>query len=230
MDKSTEAEASSAMQVTSNNLVASFDIGVKNLAVCVLERHDRGVHTIHHWQLIDLETKVLREASRAVVDKLDDIPLLLTVGSVALEAQTANNGPMKIISHSLATYFKCRAPQAGVSFVSPRNKLTVYDGPPVEVTASTNYQRNKKMAVIMCRQMLQTSGQQEHLALYESTKKKDDLADSFLQGVYFLELPYMLAAKKAAKKAERDAAKQAKHAAAQAQAQAQVQVQVPMEQ
>ena len=71
-----------------------------------------------------------------------------------------------------------------VIFVNPRNKLEVYDGPYVQCNLKGQYARNKFYGKVYCRYIIRN--QPSDIKLFESHKKKDDLADSFLQGVWFL--------------------------------------------
>ena len=72
----------------------------------------------------------------------------------------------------------------------PRNKLKVYDGTRAqEIEASmkckTTYARTKRLSVEYTKDMIKE--QSSWLALLSNSKKKDDLADSFMQGLCYLE-------------------------------------------
>jgi hypothetical protein len=50
-----------------------------------------------------------------------------------------------------------------------------------------NYKEKKKMAVEYTSSYLKEKGDEKNSYFFDSHKKKDDLADSFLQGLYYLD-------------------------------------------
>jgi len=71
---------------------------------------------------------------------------------------------------------------AFVHFISPRSKFTVEKVP--EPKMKKSHAKNKMIAILICQKILKN--RQIELDYFNSFKKKDDLADSFLQGLYFL--------------------------------------------
>ena len=71
-----------------------------------------------------------------------------------------------------------------VEFISPMNKLKVYDGPKIELKVKSKYTIRKKSAIIHCKYFLKDN--KKYLEIFNSNKKKDDLADSFLQALYYI--------------------------------------------
>ena len=60
-----------------------------------------------------------------------------------------------------------------------------YTGEKVECKYKETYKKNKFLAVKYCELMIDKE-EQQFIDLYESSKKKDDLSDSYLQGIYYL--------------------------------------------
>uniref|UniRef100_A0A6C0I5C3 Uncharacterized protein n=1 Tax=viral metagenome TaxID=1070528 RepID=A0A6C0I5C3_9ZZZZ len=101
---------------------------------------------------------------------------------------------MKTIQGMLAQYFIMRNPEAHIVFVSSANKLKGLTREPLEntltpapmtITAGQRYREHKRDSVFHCSHILR---QHSHLEMWQSsllTKKKDDLADCFLQGVWY---------------------------------------------
>ena len=67
-----------------------------------------------------------------------------------------------------------------------KNKLKVYDGPDIsdDYKISNSYALTKKLAIKYCEYMIKEDTQ--NLDFFLTHSKKDDLADSFLQGAYYL--------------------------------------------
>ena len=64
------------------------------------------------------------------------------------------------------------------------NKLKVYDGPKIVLKVKSKYTIRKKSAIIHSQYFL--DGNKKQLEFFNSNKKKDDLADSFLQALYYI--------------------------------------------
>ena len=99
---------------------------------------------------------------------------------------------MKTIQGMLAQYFILRNPGTVIQFVSSMNKLKGLDK--LHETTNVNaseYKKHKKDGVEYCRRFLDqmsppSSQSNEWKSLLENSKKKDDLADCFLQGIWYL--------------------------------------------
>ena len=69
-----------------------------------------------------------------------------------------------------------------IEFVSASNKL--YD---CNLKEKTTYSERKKIGIEKCYQIINTDFRfEEHTDFFNQHKKKDDLADSFLQGLWFI--------------------------------------------
>lgn len=95
---------------------------------------------------------------------------------------------MKTIQGMLAQYFIMKNTDIRIEFVSSANKLK--DFKPLENTLrgsdEKGYQKNKKNGVEYCSQLLAENPDFENWAHVLNTKKKDDLADCFLQGIWYM--------------------------------------------
>lgn len=99
---------------------------------------------------------------------------------------------MKTVQGMLMQYFIMRNAAVCVEFISATNKLKDFSSESASMnTKETNkkkeYNARKKQAVSICADIIQTT---ETLVkwndYFQSCKKKDDLSDCFLQGVWFL--------------------------------------------
>lgn len=171
--------------------VLSFDVGIRNLAYCVMRKRSMTAQfEVCHWEVIDLQSQTLSDITQTLVRELNARKYLLNVPFVLIESQNCSNALMRSVAHSIQTFFltrallvKPRAARQEVLFVNPRHKLTVVDSQAV-VTASTPYKRNKKLAVMHCHSLIQDNP--GLLEFFNRLRKKDDLADAFLQGAYFI--------------------------------------------
>lgn len=111
----------------------------------------------------------------------DDIS---TIQLVAIENQIspiANR--MKTIQGMIAQYFIMKNNSIHIEFISSANKLKSLDK-----GEKATYSDRKKMSIVKCIEYMdQHSWLQKWKTFFTQHKKKDDLADSFLQGVYVIQ-------------------------------------------
>lgn len=116
---------------------------------------------------------------------------------VLIENQpTLKNPSMKAISDTIYTWFMIRgivdniqnnSSIKEVKFISPSNKLKEFNTKLItEADDSKKYKITKKISVDNTKSILSTYGLNKWLNHIQSFDKKDDLADSFLQGWYVL--------------------------------------------
>ena len=75
---------------------------------------------------------------------------------------------------------------SNVQMINARNKLKVYKGPEVECKFTDKYKKNKYLSVEYTKLMI-LEEDNKFIELFTTCKKKDDLADAYLQGIYFIE-------------------------------------------
>lgn len=121
---------------------------------------------------------------RNIQHKLDAIfgEDIATIHTVIIENQI---GPlatkMKTVQGMLAQYFIMKNNNIAIEFVSSVNKLKGLEGSKGE---NIDYKGRKKLGIQCCTDQL--SGLNESwLSFFKSHKKKDDLADCFLQGAWY---------------------------------------------
>ena len=131
--------------------------------------------------------------------KLDLIPELLEVDHVIIENQPVLRNPrMKTVGETLFNYFLCRgivdkertnSKISLVRYMSPCNKLKVNNDNTMNILKNNNqsekYKLTKSLAVDYCTQII-SDYNNEIKDKFNSHKKKDDLADCMLQGLYYL--------------------------------------------
>ena len=134
----------------------------------------------------------LLKISQLTVGKLRELDLD-GVTHVLIENQPALKNPvMKSIQMIIYTFFvmdgimKDDSSIETIHMVNARNKLKVYKGPPVECNKKGKYAQNKYLSVEYTKEMIKGE-ENNFIKLFDESKKKDDLADAYLQGIYWIE-------------------------------------------
>lgn len=176
--------------------VLSFDIGIINLAFCVLD----DAKKIHKWEVISLCNGTEIENTIDLIKQLDQRPEILDVDVVLLEYQPKMNPKMKVVAESVRSYLIFRGiiekqRNFKLKNYSAKHKLKCYDGPlPPELEIlptmmadktksglSKMYRIRKKQAIYHCEMLIED----KYKEFFANSKKKDDLADSYLQALSF---------------------------------------------
>ena len=159
-------------------LLLSFDIGIKNLAYCLMDTVD---NSILDWNVLDCSgpNETLR-----VIEEIDSLSYLTSADIVLLEKQPSFNPKMRNISTALYVYFILRIQHeqnrlCKIMFYSPKYKLKCIDIE-IEHKSKSKYRQNKNLGIVHTRALLKT-----HKNFFELHKKKDDLADCFLQALSY---------------------------------------------
>ena len=190
-------------------MILSFDIGIKNLAYCILYQNEDKTITIEKWDIIKLledDEKCkgfsLNEITKRMYNKLNSELEDYDITEVLLENQPCLKNPvMKSIQMIIYGYFQYQTILMGreiknIKLINASNKLKVGKNlheinNKDEITKIKNkYTRNKKLAIEYTNWIF-INRVKNHEELYEyfnNNKKKDDLADAFLQGLYYINL------------------------------------------
>jgi hypothetical protein len=183
----------------------SFDIGLKNLAFCIL-RYENQILSIIDWGIIVLaeskkKVKGIENISNNLFHELDELIGKLEsidihqIDYVIIENQPSNlNGIMKTIQYLIFSYFKLlkhwdqRVEE--VILINPSLKLQYHDYEPASkqinetLSKREKYKYNKSDAIEICNNYIKND---DRLCdFFASNKKKDDLADTCLQVVSYL--------------------------------------------
>jgi hypothetical protein len=163
-------------------MILSFDVGIRNLAYCLLDYSEEDASwNILDWNVLDCTAT---NPTLKVIQELDALPHLLEVNIVLIEKQPSFNPKMRVIGACLYTYFTLRIlheqnKRAKIMYYSAKHKLRDVS---ISSAAKTKYQRNKKIAVEHVSNLISNTPWSQY---FTSCKKKDDLADSLLQGLSY---------------------------------------------
>jgi hypothetical protein len=160
---------------------------------------------VNSYNLKDFNKKSVRDISLEtlrlrLILELDKRLNLLTANTVVIENQpTLKNPRMKAISSTVYDYFLIRGivdkEQTNsniilVKYMSPSNKLKLAsNGDTQELVKlkgddAKTYKLTKSLAIKYCKELIKPYD--EWVKIFNSYKKKDDMADSFLQGLYYI--------------------------------------------
>ena len=140
----------------------------------------------------------------SLIKKLDEKLHLLKANKVVIENQpTLKNPRMKAISSTVYDYYLIRGiidkEQMGssiekVKYMCPSNKLKLADDGDTQKLVklkgdeAKTYKLTKALGIKYCKELisLEQETKDKWLEHFNSYKKKDDMADSFLQGIYYV--------------------------------------------
>lgn len=188
----------------------SFDIGIKNLALCILKKTDKI--EVLDWRIIAIaeskkELKGIDDISERVYNEMDIIVGFLkeaninTIDYVLIENQPSNlNGIMKTIQHIIYNYFNLikhwDKEVDNVVLVNASLKSKTHEYVP-EITYeeseskknAKNFRRskyvyNKKLSIDICQNYIKDNERLKDI--FVNNKKKDDLSDACLQAVSYI--------------------------------------------
>jgi hypothetical protein len=177
----------------------SIDVGIKNLSFCEFDKNK-----ITRWELINVCDDTKQKTTQIPIETLVENILckLMEYFPPCLESDTKEydavvienqphqkNGLMKTVSVVIYTYFNLLKLQHGninkVKFVSANNKYKckLVD---VEQKSLKDYKQRKCIAIETITKYIPIYCP-ELIGWFHQHKKKDDLSDSALLGIHFLE-------------------------------------------
>jgi len=155
-------------------MILSIDCGIKNLALCLI---DPSTRKIHGWEVSGVPPLHADGVFQCMVRHLNERPWLLGAETVIIEKQPDRNRGMKAIENLLHTYFLIK--EKKVVIWDARHKV-----PDVAGAGKARYAQRKKTSIERARKFIDGS---EHVPFFDKHKKKDDLADSLLQALSFID-------------------------------------------
>lgn len=193
-------------------MILSFDIGIKNLAYCILYKdltiNNEKSLIIHKWGIINIlqdnekcKDISLDEIGTRIYKRLQDEFLEENITEVLLENQPVLKNPvMKSIQILIMGFFKYESIILGreiklIKLINASNKLKLgkkliqFNESEDILKIKSKYNRNKKLAILYTNYFLEKelySDYNKYNTLFNEHKKKDDLSDAFLQGLYYI--------------------------------------------
>lgn len=157
------------------SLILSIDVGIKNLAMCLIDSRTR---LIKQWDVSGVPPQHADGLFKALKTHLRALQWTMEAHTVLIEKQPDRNRTMKGVEHFLHTYFLCH--DKDVIVYDARHKVPDVAGP-----GRARYLQRKKASIERCRVFIQET-QPHWVPIFDKHKKKDDLADSLLQSLSFI--------------------------------------------
>ena len=159
-------------------MLLSIDCGIKNLAMCLIEPSNKKIHM---WDVSGVPPMHADGVFPCLVKHLNGKPWVGDATTVVIEKQPDRNRGMKGVENLLHTYFLVK--EKDVIIWDARHKI-----PDVAGAGKTMYAKRKKASIERARQFLEaTDVNREWIPFFDSHKKKDDLADTVMQALSFID-------------------------------------------
>lgn len=159
-------------------MLLSIDCGIKNLALCLI---DPSTKKIHQWDVSGVPPKHADGIFPCLIRHLKEKPWTLEASTVVIEKQPDRNRSMKGVENLLHTYFLVH--DKDVVIWDARHKI-----PDVAGAGKARYAQRKKTSIERARKFIADDGPNKELVeFFDKHKKKDDLADTVMQALSFIE-------------------------------------------
>jgi hypothetical protein len=160
-------------------MILSIDVGIKNLAMCLLD--ESNDNHIVQWDVSGVPPEHSDGLFSSLNKHLNTKPWILGATTVLIEKQPGMNKKMKTVENFLHAYFVIKNPTAETIIYDARHKV-----PDVAGTGKTKYRERKQTGIVRCREFLEVNEtNKEWRELFKTSKKKDDLADTVLQALSY---------------------------------------------
>jgi hypothetical protein len=157
-------------------MILSIDVGIKNLAMCLMDQRSR---IIKEWDVSGVPPQHADGLFKSLKTHLRGKQWTLEAHTVLIEKQPDRNKTMKGVEHFLHTYFLCH--DKDVIIWDARHKVPDVAGP-----GRARYLERKKASIERCRAFIEAT-QSHWVPVFDKHKKKDDLADTCMQALSFIE-------------------------------------------
>lgn len=160
-------------------MILSIDVGIKNLAMCLIDETSK---IIQQWDVSGIPPEHNDGLYPCFRRHLDARPWVLDATTVLIEKQPGQNKKMKSVENFLHAYFVIKLPDKETIIYDARHKV-----PDVSGTGKARYRQRKQTAVSRCKEFLEGSSINSHwMETFKKSKKKDDLADTVLQALSYI--------------------------------------------
>jgi hypothetical protein len=148
--------------------------------MCMLDE-DRG-NLVTDWDVSGVPPEHKDGLYISLRDHLDARPWIMGAKTILIEKQPDRNKKMISVMHFLHSYFIIKCPEAETILYDARHKIPDVAGP-----GKAQYNKRKKVAIERCEAFIRSGPTNAHwLETFQKSKKKDDLADTVMQALSFV--------------------------------------------
>lgn len=159
-------------------MLLSIDVGIKNLAMCLI---DPKTKRIHHWEVDGVPPLHKDGLYKCFNRHLKERPWVLEANTVLIEKQPDRNRGIKSVENFLHAYFIIN--DKDVIIYDARFKIPDVAGP-----GRAKYLERKAASIARAKAFINAVGpNREWVPIFERHKKKDDLADTVMQALSFID-------------------------------------------
>ena len=160
-------------------MILSIDVGIRNLALCLLNETS---NLVVQWDVSGIPPEHRDGIYVSLRKHLDERPWVLGADTVLIEKQPDRNKKMVSVMHFLHAYFIIKNPKAETILYDARHKIPDVAGP-----GRAQYLKRKKTSIERCEAFIRQDDVNVHwLETFLASKKKDDLADTVMQALSFV--------------------------------------------
>ena len=160
-------------------MILSIDVGIRNLAMCLLNETS---NLVVEWDVSGVPPEHKDGIYVSLRKHLDERPWVLDASTVLIEKQPDRNKKMVSVMHFLHAYFIIKNPTAETIIYDARHKIPDVAGP-----GKSQYLKRKKVSIERCEEFIRSDEVNAHwLDTFLKSKKKDDLADTVMQALSFV--------------------------------------------
>ena len=161
-------------------MILSIDVGIKNLAMCLLDEDKNNL--VVEWDVDGIPPQHRDGMYVSMRDHLDARPWVLNAKTILIEKQPDRNKKMVSVMHFLHAYFIIKCPKAETILYDARHKIPDVAGP-----GKAQYNKRKKVSIERCEDFIRSNSVNSHwIDTFVKSKKKDDLADTVMQALSFV--------------------------------------------
>lgn len=157
-------------------MILSIDVGIRNLGMCLIHPQTKK---IHHWDATGIPPQHSDGLFVSLKTHMKDRPWVLEASKVLVEKQPDKNRTMKSVEHFIHVYFLCHEKE--VQIYDAKYKIPDVVGP-----GRAMYLKRKKTSVLRCTEFIKEHNP-EWVDWFMKQKKKDDLADSVMQALSYID-------------------------------------------
>ncbi len=160
-------------------MLLSIDVGIRNLAMCMI---DENTQAIQNWDVSGVPPEHKDGLYPCFREHLDERKWVLDASTILIEKQPGQNKRMKTVENFLHAYFVIKSPKSKTIIYDARHKV-----PDVAGTGKARYRQRKQTAIARCKEFVEKGPNNKNwIEHFTKSKKKDDLADTVLQALSYI--------------------------------------------